>query len=90
METAAGGSGGGALDADVIRILAGMVQREPQSISADTRLFDDLSFDSTAVLELLMQLEDEFGVEFDPYAVEPQDFETVGAVVSFVAKQLDT
>jgi acyl carrier protein len=79
---------GGALAGQVIHVLAGMVRRDAASVQADTRLFDDLGFDSTAVLELLMQLEDEFGVEFDPYEVEPRDFETVGTVVEFVGKQL--
>lgn len=74
---------------DVIGILAGMLERDPATITAESRLFDDLAFDSTGVLELLMRLEDHFGVEFDPFTIEPRDFETIGTVTEFVGKQLE-
>ncbi|TDB74912.1 acyl carrier protein [Micromonospora sp. KC723] len=73
----------------VIGALAQMLGREPESISAQTRLFEDLSFDSTSVLELLIQLEAELGVEFDTETLEPTDFETVGALIAYVAAQVE-
>lgn len=73
---------------EVIRILARILERDPAAITAESRLFDDLAFDSTGVLELLMHLEDHFGVEFDPFLIEPRDFETIGTVTEFVNKQL--
>lgn len=79
----------GVLD-DVIGILAEMLERDPATITAESRLFDDLAFDSTGVLELLMHLEDHFGVEFDPFMIEPRDFETIGSVTEFVGKQLES
>ena len=75
--------------ADVmVRLLAGILQRDPDSISLDAQLFGDLGLDSTGFLEVLMQAEDDLGIEFDPYDLEPPDFETVGTLIAFVRKQI--
>ncbi|MFJ8004002.1 acyl carrier protein [Streptomyces fagopyri] len=76
------------ITAEVIATLAGMVQRDPAELSPETRFFDDLYFDSTNVLELLMQLETDIGVEFDPEILEPSDFEKVGSLVDYVRRAL--
>ena len=72
-----------------IAALAAMRDREPDTITEKTRLFDDLGFDSTSILELLMTLEDELDFEFDPETLEPDDFETVGTLAAYAARQLD-
>ncbi|WP_327322116.1 acyl carrier protein [Streptomyces sp. NBC_01210] len=74
----------------VIAALAEMRNREADSITADTRLFDDLGFDSTSILELLMKLEDELGFEFDPETLEPSDFATVRSLADYAARQLES
>jgi acyl carrier protein len=79
---------GHAVAEDVIGTLATMLNREPGSISPGTRFFDDLGFDSTSILVLLMQLENDLGVEFDPETLEPEDLETIGSLVEFVTRQL--
>jgi acyl carrier protein len=68
----------------VVAVLAQMLSRDADSITPKTRFFEDLAFDSTNVLELLMQLETELGVEFDAETLEPADFETVGSLVAYV------
>ncbi|RIV40320.1 acyl carrier protein [Micromonospora radicis] len=73
----------------VVGALGQMLSRDPASISTQLRLFEDLSFDSTSVLELLIQLEAELDVEFDTDTLEPTDFETVGALVAYVAGQVE-
>jgi acyl carrier protein len=72
---------------EIIRVLASMSSSDPSALSRQTRLFDDLAFDSTTVLEFLMQLEDTLGVEFDPFTLTPEDFETVGALLDYVTGQ---
>jgi len=72
---------------EIVRLLATMQQTDPDSITPSTRLFDDLGMDSTTFLELLMDLETELGVEFDPYTLEPRDFETVRALTAYVRRQ---
>lgn len=79
---------GADLTTRIIGILAELLHRDLAGIDADTRLFEDLGFDSTGVLELLMQLEDHFAVEFDPFQIEPRDFETVASVVRFTETQI--
>ena len=48
----------------------------------DSRLIEDLGFDSLAIMMLAMSLEDEFGVRFD----KPEKFETVKDVLSYLEK----
>jgi len=71
----------------VVGALAQMLSRDPASITPQNRLFEDLGFDSTSVLELLMQLETELDMEFDAETLEPTDFETVSSLVAYVAKE---
>ncbi len=42
--------------------LAQQFELEPQSITLDTNLIDDIGADSLDVVELIMSLEDEFGI----------------------------
>lgn len=70
-----------------VRVLAGVVQHEPQTLHQDTRLFADLGMDSTNALELLMMLEDEFGFEFDPETLESRHLETVGSLTDYIIEQ---
>ncbi|MFC7328630.1 acyl carrier protein [Marinactinospora rubrisoli] len=67
--------------------LAAMLRREPASMSLQTRLFEDLGFDSTTALELLMRLEDEFGFHADPETLALHHFATVGSLIEYVAEQ---
>ncbi|MBP2702770.1 acyl carrier protein [Microbispora sp. RL4-1S] len=67
--------------------LADVLKREADQIAEGTRLFDDLGLDSTSVLELLMRIEDDLGVEFDTDTLEQRHFETVGTLADYVAEQ---
>jgi acyl carrier protein len=84
LDTPAEGTALGDAAATVVSALAQTVKRDPSSISRETRLFEDLAFDSTSVLELLMQLEDDLDIEFDPELLDPTHFETVGSLVDYV------
>lgn len=60
-----------------------------EDIQLSTSLFDELYLDSTSVLELLMTLEDRIeGLEIDPDDLEPDVFDTVGSLASYIEKQL--
>jgi acyl carrier protein len=74
---------------DLIRSIAEMLNRDPASITRETRFFDDMGFDSTSILVLLMQIENKLGFEFDPDTLEPEDLETVGSLVGFVSRQIE-
>ena len=50
------------------------------NVSLETRLIDDLHFDSLGIMMFAMAIEDEFGVTFD----EPMNFLTVKDVVDYI------
>ena len=68
----------------VVRALSRVLGRELPDVTAQTRLFEELSLDSTSVLELLMAIEDDLGVEFDPEGLEQRHFESVGSLSDYV------
>ena len=49
-------------------------------VTLDTKLIEDLHFDSLGIMMFAMAIEDEFGVQFD----EPMNFVTVGDVVNYI------
>ena len=49
-------------------------------MTLETRLVEDLHFDSLGVMMFAMAIEDEFNVTFE----EPMDFKTVGDVVAYI------
>ncbi len=53
------------------------------NVALETRLIDDLHFDSLGVMMLAMAIEDEFNVTFD----EPMNFLTVKDVIDYLESQ---
>jgi acyl carrier protein len=68
--------------------LGNVLDSELPEITEGTKLFE-LGLDSTGVLELLLQLEDQLGAEFDTDNLEMSHFETVGALAGFVTTEMD-
>jgi len=63
-------------------MLAQQLDLDPATITMETNLIEDLSADSLDVVELIMSLEDEYGVLItDEQATE---LVTVGAIVRFL------
>lgn len=52
------------------------------NVTEDSRLFDDLGFDSLAIMMLAMNIEDEFNITFDG----PMNFITVKDVLNYLEK----
>ena len=50
------------------------------NVNLDTKLIEDLHFDSLGMMMFAMAIEDEFGISFD----EPMNFVTVKDVVDFI------
>lgn len=53
---------------------------ETEGVTEETKLVEDLQFDSLGIMMLAMALEDEFGVRFDG----PVQFVTVGDVLKYL------
>ncbi|MFF7725830.1 acyl carrier protein [Streptomyces sp. NPDC008001] len=64
------------------------LNRPVTGLTDDTRLFEDLHLDSTTSLELLMAMEDTFGLLVDPDTLDMDDFRTVGSFAAFVLREL--
>ena len=63
-------------------ILAEQFDVEEYKVTADTDLQEDLGADSLDVVDLLMSIEDEFGVEVPDDEIE--NIKTVGSLVSYI------
>ena len=63
-------------------ILAEQFDVEEDKVTADTDLQEDLCADSLDVVDLLMSIEDEFGVEVPDDEIE--NIKTVGSLVSYI------
>ncbi len=64
--------------------LAQQFEMDPEAITPETNLIDDLGADSLDVVELIMSLEDEFGI-----AISDEDaaqLYTVGRIVDYLEK----
>ena len=58
-------------------------------MSAQHDLREDLGLDSLAMVDLIVALEDEFDLYFDPIEMDLEKaFETVGSLVTFLSIQL--
>ncbi|MBQ5428419.1 MAG: acyl carrier protein [Oscillospiraceae bacterium] len=62
--------------------LAKQFELDPESITLDTNLIDDLGADSLDVVELIMSLEDEFGVSISDE--DAAQLYTVGRIVDYL------
>ena len=61
-------------------ILEVMTEVDASNVAEETRLVEDLHFDSLSIMMLAMKIEDEYDMCFD----EPMTFRTVGEVIKFL------
>ena len=64
--------------------LASQFELDPATITLETNLIDDIGADSLDVVELIMELEDEFGVTISDEAAA--ELYTVGRIVEYLEK----
>ena len=57
-----------------------MPEIDTSNVTEDSRLVEDLHFDSLSIMMLAMKIEDEYDMCFD----EPMTFKTVGEVIDFL------
>ena len=66
-------------------ILAKQLRKDPSLISMDSLIKKDLGADSLDILQLLMRIEDQYGIVIPDQ--ELAKFETVGDVVKYLEQQ---
>jgi acyl carrier protein len=76
--------------AALAKALGEVLNTDVPELTEDTRLFADLTLDSTSVIELLMALEDSLGLQIDPDELAADAFETVGTLTDYVEACLGT
>lgn len=72
------------LESRVIYIIAGQLSLREDDIKADSRFVDDLGADSLDIVELVMEIEEEFDIEIPDEDVE--SLLCVKDVVDYIAK----
>ena len=68
-------------------ILSEQLEVDPDIITMDTNIADDLGADSLDVVDLLMSIEDEFDVEIPDEKIE--SLRTVGSVVDYIQENMN-
>lgn len=66
----------------VKQMLANQLNMQVEKINEDSKLIEDLGADSLDMIEMLMSLEEEFGISVPDDKVE--DLKTVGNIVAFI------
>jgi acyl carrier protein len=75
------------IGAAIVSAIARMSSKDPARLTDDTQLFLELGMDSVDILELLMHLEDELGIEFGSDTLDQRNLETIGTLTAYVTEQ---
>lgn len=67
----------------ITEILAEQLAADKDTMTADTKIAEDLGADSLDLVDLLMSIEDEFGIEIPDEEVE--NLKTIGDVVNYIS-----
>lgn len=70
------------MEEQVINLIADATKIEKAKIKADTSFVDDLNLDSLDIVELMMKMEDEFGVEIPED--EAENLKSVKDVITYL------
>lgn len=69
----------------IIKVISEAAKVEATTIKPETSFVDDLKFDSLDIVELMMKMEDDFGVEIPEEDAE--GLKTVGDVVTYISNK---
>ena len=70
------------MEQKIVKIIAEKLNKKPEQITLESRLVEDLGADSLDVVELLMAIEDEFGIEIPDEEIE--NIKTVDDLVKYI------
>jgi acyl carrier protein len=70
------------MEQKVIQLVANATKIDPAKITTTTNFIEDLNLDSLDIVELMMKMEDEFGIEIPE--TDAEGLKTVKDVVSYL------
>ena len=70
----------------VRKMVAKQLNVDESTITLDTHLIEDLGADSLDAVDLIMSIEDEFGIEIDDDAA--QNARTIGELVKYIEERI--
>lgn len=56
----------------------------PENVTEASRVYQDLFIDSIMVLQLIVYVEEEFGISVPEEDVDPAVFQTIGSLITFI------
>ncbi|MCQ2455195.1 MAG: acyl carrier protein [Clostridia bacterium] len=68
-------------------LLALQLDCDADDMTMDTKILEDLGADSLDVVEMLMSIDDEFGIEIPDEEIE--NLKTIGDVVNYIQNNID-
>ena len=77
-----------AQELEVLRLLIDVCGTDAIDAERDVDLFEAGLLDSLGVTQLLVSLEDDFGIRVPPTAVERDEISTVNRILTFVSERL--
>jgi D-alanine--poly(phosphoribitol) ligase subunit 2 len=72
----------------VTAILNRITETDDASRNADVKLFDDNVLDSLGMVELMVALEEEFGVEISPAEIEREQWATPRKIAAYIESRV--
>lgn len=77
-----------ALEQKVLELILKYAVNTDVEITGETKLWEDLGYDSVAVMQLLVEVEETFGFECDDLEQCTEAFECVSSFVQFVRERV--
>jgi acyl carrier protein len=71
----------------LIKIIADQLDVDPAKITPESHLMEDLKADSMDLVEMIMMLEEEFGIVITDESI--YSYKTVGEITTFIENMLD-
>ena len=72
------------IEQKVIQIIAEQLEKDPNQIKMDSRFIEDLGADSLDVMQIVMNLEEAFGIQIPEEDTEK--IQTVGDAVQYIVQ----
>ncbi len=70
----------------LVRLIVEQLGCDAEQVKTDARLVDDLSCDSLDIVEMVMTIEEEFGIEIPDDDAEKFQNGTVGDLIDYIEK----